>query len=179
DVIEHATYADDEAIEMIAAKRDEIIVVPGLGDHWGIPQKSLACANSDAVCESHGGILRKVLACRIAHEMIDASGYEDEWERGCQSMQKMREAGVRIIPGGDYGFIWCPHGENAKDIQIFVTDMGFSPMEAIVAATKHGSQLMRLEDETGTVEAGKFADLPVGGGAPPHHISQLPDRSPL
>ena len=120
DVIEHATYADDEAIEMIADRRDDIFVVPGLGYHWGILQKGLACG--------------------ISQEMIDASGYQDEWERGCvRRWQKMREAGVRIIPGGDYGFIWCPHGEYAKDIEIFVTDMGFSPMEAIVAATKHGS----------------------------------------
>ena len=112
----------------------------------------------------------------ITQEMIDASGYQDEWERGCQAMQKMREAGVRIIPGGDYGFIWCPHGEYAKDIELFVTDMGFSPMEAIVAATKHGSELMRLADDTGTVEEGKFADLLVVDGDPLADPSVLCDR---
>jgi len=159
DVLEHATYADDEAIAMIAERKDDIFVVPGLGYHWGILQKGLACG--------------------ISQEMIDASGYQDEWERGCQAMQKMREAGVRIIPGGDYGFIWCPHGEYAKDIEIFVTDMGFSPMEAIVAATKHGSKLLRLEDETGTVEAGKFADLLVVDGDPLENIAILQDRSRL
>jgi imidazolonepropionase-like amidohydrolase len=159
DVIEHATYADDEAIEMIAERRDDIFVVPGLGYHWGILQKGLACG--------------------ISQEMIDASGYQDEWERGCRAMHKMREAGVRIVPGGDYGFIWCPHGEYAKDIELFVTDMGFSPMEAIVAATKHGSQLMRMEDETGTVEVGKFADLLVVDGDPLENIAILQDRSRL
>jgi imidazolonepropionase-like amidohydrolase len=111
--------------------------------------------------------------------MIDASDYQDEWERGCQAMHKMREAGVRIIPGGDYGFIWCPHGEYAKDIELFVTDMGFSPMEAIVAATKYGSQLMRMEDETGTVEEGKFADLLVVDGDPLENIAILQDRPRL
>ena len=147
DVIEHATYADDEAIEMIAERRDDIFVVPGLGYHWGILEKGLACG--------------------ISQEMIDASELPGRvGARLRQAMQKMREAGVRIIPGGDYGFIWCPHGEYAKDIEIFVTDMGFSPMEAIVSATKHGSQLMRLEDECGTVEEGKFADLLVVDGDP-------------
>src|SRR5919106_3501899 len=159
DVIEHATYADDEAIEMIAERRDRIFVVPGLGYHWGI--------------------LTKGLACGISQEMIDASGYQDEWERGCVAMAKMREAGVRIIPGGDYGFIWCPHGEDAKDIELFVTDMGFSPMEAIVAATKHGSELMRMETETGTIEAGKYADLLVVDGDPLEDIAILQDRSKL
>jgi imidazolonepropionase-like amidohydrolase len=159
DVIEHATYADDEAIEMIAERRDELFVVPGLGYHWGI--------------------LTKGEACGIPKEVIDASMYQDEWERGCVAMAKMREAGVRVVPGGDYGFIWCPHGEYAKDIELFVTDMGFSPMEAIVAATKHGSELMRTETETGTVEPGKYADLLIVDGDPLEDIAILQDRSKL
>src|SRR5712691_11039437 len=64
DVIEHATYADDEAIAMMAERRDRIFVVPGLGYHWGI--------------------LTRGRACGISQGMIDASGYQDEWERGCQ-----------------------------------------------------------------------------------------------
>ena len=159
DVIEHATYADDEAIAMIAERRDEIFVVPGLGYHWGILQKGLACG--------------------ISQEMIDASCYEDEWQVGCVAMNKLREAGVRVIPGGDYGFIWCPHGEYAKDIELLVTDMGFTPMEAIVSATKHGSELMRTPDETGTVEAGKLADLLIVDGDPVEDIAILQDRSRL
>jgi imidazolonepropionase-like amidohydrolase len=159
DVIEHATYADDEAIDLIAERRDDIFVVPGLGYHWGILEKGLACG--------------------ISQEMLDASMYQDEWERGCVAMSKLREAGVRVIPGGDYGFVWCPHGEYAKDIELMVTDMGFSPMEAIVAATKHGSELMRMPDETGTVEDGKFADLLVVDGDPLENIAILQDRSRL
>src|SRR6266508_2142482 len=159
DVIEHATYADDEAIEMIAERKDRLFVVPGLGYHWGI--------------------LTNGLACGISQEMLDASGYQDEWERGCAAMNKLREAGVRIIPGGDYGFVWCPHGEYAKDIELMVTDMGFSPMGAIVAATKHGSQLMRTEDETGTIEPGKLADLVIVDGDPLEDIAILQDRSKL
>jgi imidazolonepropionase-like amidohydrolase len=159
DVIEHATYADDEAIAMIAERRDRMFVVPGLGYHWGILQNGLACG--------------------IPQEVIDASLYQDEWERGCEAMSKMRDAGIRVIPGGDYGFVWCPHGEYAKDIELFVTDMGFSPLEAITAATKHGSELMRMEKETGTVEQGKLADLLVVDGDPIEDIAILQDRSKL
>ena len=90
-----------------------------------------------------------------------------------------KDAGVRVVPGGDYGFVWCPHGEYAKDIELFVTDMGFSPMEAIVAATKHGSELLRLEHECGTVEEGKCADLLVVDGDPLDDIAILQDRSKL
>jgi len=73
---------------------------------------------------------------------------------------------VRVVPGGDYGFVWCPHGQYAKDIELFVTDMGFSPMEAIVSATKHGAELLRLEHECGTIEEGKCADILVVDGDP-------------
>jgi imidazolonepropionase-like amidohydrolase len=159
DVIEHATYADDEAVELIAEQRDRMFVVPGLGYHWGILERGVACGIPPAVME---GTL-----------------YQDEWERGCVAMAKMREAGIRIVPGGDYGFVWCPHGEYAKDIELFVMDMGFSPMEAIVAATKHGSELVRMEAETGTIEPGKFADLLVVDGDPLADIAILQDRAKL
>ena len=43
DVLEHATYADDEAIAMIAERKDDIFVVPGLGYHWGILVNGPAC----------------------------------------------------------------------------------------------------------------------------------------
>jgi imidazolonepropionase-like amidohydrolase len=159
DVLEHATYADDEAIEMIVEKRDEMFVVPGLGYHWGI--------------------LNKGIACGIPPELMAATEYQEEWELGCQAMEKLKNAGVRVIPGGDYGFVWCPHGEYAKDIELFVTDMGFSPMEAIVASTKHGSELLRLEHECGTIEEGKCADILVVDGDPLADIAILQDRSKL
>ncbi len=159
DVLEHATYADDEAVEMIAAKRDEIFVVPGLGYHWGILEKGVACG--------------------IPPEVMALTEYQEEWELGCQAMEKLKNAGVRVVPGGDYGFVWCPHGEYAKDIELFVTDMGFSPMEAIVAATKHGAELLRMEYMTGTIEEGKCADILVVDGDPLENIAILQDRSKL
>ena len=159
DVIEHATYADDEAITMIAERADRLFVVPGLGYHWGILERGVQCG--------------------VPPEVMEATLYQDEFDRGCEAMAKMREAGVRVIPGGDYGFVWCPHGEYAKDIELFVTHMGFSPMEAIVAATKHGSELVRMETETGTVEVGKYADLLVVDGDPLEDITVFQDRSRL
>jgi imidazolonepropionase-like amidohydrolase len=159
DVLEHATYADDEAIEMIAEKKDEMFVVPGLGYHWGI--------------------LTKGIECGIPPDVMAATEYQEEWELGCQAMDKLRRAGVRVIPGGDYGFVWCPHGEYAKDIELFVTDMGFSPMEAIVAATKHGSELLRLDYLCGTIEEGKRADILVVNGNPLEDIAILQDRAKL
>jgi len=159
DVIEHATFCDEEAIELIAEHKDSLFVVPGLGFIWGMKQ------NGDAV--------------GIPQEIVVQLQYEQEWENGCWAMSELHKRGVRVLPGGDYGFVWCPHGEYAKDLELFVEHMGFTPMEAIVAATKQGSQLMRMEEEIGTVEEGKLADLLVVDGDPLADISILQDRSKL
>ena len=47
----------------------------------------------------------------------------------------MHRRGIRVLPGGDYGFAWTPHGTYARDLQHFVERLGFTPMEAILSAT--------------------------------------------
>ena len=47
-------------------------------------------------------------------------GYHRELEAAVESLKAMRRRGVRILPGGDYGFAWTPHGTNAKDLEYFV-----------------------------------------------------------
>ena len=48
-----------------------------------------------------------------------------------------------------------------------------SPMQAIVAGTKNGAELLGLEEEIGTLEVGKQADLIVVDGDPVEDISQI------
>jgi hypothetical protein len=69
-------------------------------------------------------------------------GYHRELEAAIQSMQAMRRRGIRILPGGDYGFAWTPHGTNAKDLENFVKFVGMSPMEALLSATAWGGPMM-------------------------------------
>ena len=47
----------------------------------------------------------------------------------------LRKRGVRVLPGGDYGFPATPHGTYARDLWLFVKILGFPPMETLVAAT--------------------------------------------
>ena len=44
--------------------------------------------------------------------------------------------GIRVLPGGDYGFAWAPHGTNATDLQYFVKHCGMTPMDALLSATR-------------------------------------------
>jgi len=55
-----------------------------------------------------------------------------------------------------------PFGElHAKELEIFVTYCGFTPMEAIVAATRGNAFAVGLEGDLGVLEAGKLADILV------------------
>jgi imidazolonepropionase-like amidohydrolase len=86
---------------------------------------------------------------------------------------------VRVLPGGDYGFAWCPHGQYARDLQTFVEKIGLTPMQTLVAATRWGSELMQMEDRIGTLERGKLADLLVVDGNPLDDIRILQDKERL
>ena len=55
-----------------------------------------------------------------------------------------------------------PFGElHAKELEIFVTYCGFTPMKAIVAATRDNAFAVGLEGDVGVLEAGKLADIIV------------------
>ncbi len=91
------------------------------------------------------------------------------------SLERARRAGVRIAVGTDAGFR-VDHGQNAGELEELVK-VGFSPMEALVAATKTGAECLGMEGEIGTVEAGKFADLVLVDGDPLADIRVLQDQT--
>ena len=100
EVIYHCSYTDEEALDLLEANKDKVFVAPGLsvivrllydGAEWGIPR-----------------------------EKAVALGYEEELEAVEKSLRAMHKRGVRILPGGDYGFAWARHGENAMDLQYLV-----------------------------------------------------------
>jgi imidazolonepropionase-like amidohydrolase len=159
DIIYHASYTDDEALDMLEAKKDEIFVAPGLsvivrllydGDEWG-----------------------------ITHQKAIAMGYQEELEAVEKSLRAMHKRGVRVLPGGDYGFAWARHGENAKDLQYLVKYAGMTPMEALLSATKHGGAIMKLGDELGQLKEGFLADLLLVDGDPLSELSILLDPRKL
>jgi imidazolonepropionase-like amidohydrolase len=91
----------------------------------------------------------------------------------------MHKRGIRILPGGDYGFAWIPHGTNAKDLEYFVRYLGFTPMEALLSATQYGGQIMMRPDELGQIKQGYLADLLLVDGDPLANITVLQDPARL
>jgi imidazolonepropionase-like amidohydrolase len=84
-------------------------------------------------------------------------------------------AGVKIGLGTD-GIVDEQHGRNATELE-WLVKYGMSPLEAITAATKTSAQICRVGSLTGTLEAGKQADLLVIDGNPLDDIKILQDTS--
>ena len=155
--IYHASFADEEALDMLEAARDRHFVAPGVA--WLI--------NTARHAEQWG----------IKPGSPVAIEYERELEMCIETMKKMHRRGIRICIGGDYGFAWTPQGTNAKDIETFVTMFGFSPMEAIQAATKYGGEIMNMGDELGLIREGYLADVLLVDGDPVADVRILQDRN--
>jgi imidazolonepropionase-like amidohydrolase len=96
-----------------------------------------------------------------------------------QLYPKMRKRGIRVLPGGDYGFPYNPIGRNARDLQWFVELLGYTPTEALVAATKLGGELMGRGDLLGQVKPGYLADLLLVDGDPTRDVRVLQDQAKL
>jgi imidazolonepropionase-like amidohydrolase len=157
DSIEHATYATEDTLKMIRDKN--LTLVPGIRYIHSIIDNGAKFGITEAVW--------------------GPANLRDEIRTSAETYRRARELGIRMVPGGDFGFAWNPHGEYAKDIQCFVDVAGFSPLEAIGCATKSGAELMRMADRIGTLEKGKLADLVVVEGDPLKDIRILQDRTKL
>ncbi len=72
-----------------------------------------------------------------------------------------------------------PQGTNAKDLWYFVDLVGMSPMEAILAGTKYGGQIMGMGDELGQIREGWLADLLLVDGDPLADVRILQDKTRL
>ncbi len=154
--IYHASFSDEEALDMLEAAKDKHLVAPGLA--WLI--------NTARHAEPWG----------IKPGSPVTLLYERELEAAIDTLKKMKARGIRICIGGDYGFAWTPQGTNAKDLGTFVDLLGFTPMEAIQAATKHGGAIMNMGGELGQIREGFLADLLLVDGDPLRDVRILEDK---
>ncbi|MEX0646364.1 MAG: amidohydrolase family protein [Balneolaceae bacterium] len=78
--------------------------------------------------------------------------------------------GVKIAFGTDAGVFY--HGDNAREFG-FMTEAGMPPVEAILSATRVAAEVLGLDDQVGSVAAGKSADIIAVEENPLENISTL------
>lgn len=157
-VIYHANYADEEAFDLLEANKDWLFVSPNIGF-----TAIAAYEGSDWFTE----------------EQVQSMGFREELDSAIKGIQELMKRGVRILGGGDYGFMITPHGQNARDLDHFVRHCGMTNMEAILTMTKNGGEAMDMPNEIGQVKEGFLADLLLVDGDPLSNSKLLLNKNNL
>ncbi len=134
--IEHGIFLDDEAIDLMLEHGTFLV-----------PTLLAPLAVLEAGERPNSGMPEYGL--RKARETVEIHR---------ESIARAYQAGVKIAMGTDAGVM--PHGTNLRELGL-MCDVGMSPMEAIVATTKTAAECLGWQDQVGTLEPGKLADVIV------------------
>lgn len=141
DMILHATYMDEEALEAVIARK--VPLVPTL--------------TFQAVLADHGD---RIGASPFLQEL-----FRREIAESSVQLRRAYDAGVPLLCGTETGFSITPYGEwHWRELQVFVEALGLTPEQALACATREGARAMGLEGEIGTLEVGRLADIIVVKG---------------
>ncbi len=150
--IEHATLMDEEAVGLF--EKYAVYIVP-----------TLSALATTGACRRGCGIpddaLEKAKAMTKRHQ---------------SSFRQAHQRGLLIAMGTDAGTPFNYHGDNAQELERMVA-YGMSPMEAILTSTSAAARLIGIDDQVGTIEPGKQADMVLIEGNPLKKINLLRDRS--
>ena len=111
---------------------------------------------------------------------VFAGGIEaakQEVENQNRMISLARELGVKLVNSSDCGSKFG-RGNLPKELELMVT-AGLTPMEAIVAATRTAAECISVEDDLGTIQLGKRADMLLVKGDPLAEIRVLQDRDAI
>ena len=156
DLIFHAYYLDDECIDEMLKSGSAI------GPTMTFPRNIIDFTQPFEPAATKGRI----------------PDVEREYSTACENLQKARRAGVPMMTGTDSGFAVTPYGEwHAMELEIFVRDLGFTPAEALRAATSVTARFMAQGSRIGVLETGRLADFIAVDGSPLENIAILQDKA--
>jgi imidazolonepropionase-like amidohydrolase len=154
DMLLHATYMDDEALAAVIERG--VPIVPTFTFQANLADYGEAIGATPAI--------RELFKREIAESAV--------------MLRRAYEAGVPLLCGTESGFSLTPYGDwHYRELEVFVRDLGFSPLEAIRAATSANAFALGLAGETGAIEAGRLADVIVVDGNVANDVTLLADKA--
>ncbi len=145
DSIEHGTFLDDEALDMMKARGTYLV-----------PTMMTLVAFRERFETGGTNLPPQILAkARAAAAALQST------------VRRAVTKGVKIGLGTDSGV--SQHGRNAGEFHLMV-DAGMKPIDALRAGTSVDAQLLGVADRLGTLEAGKLADVVAVPGDPAQDI---------
>lgn len=156
DLILHASFMDDEALQAVidagSALCPTFTFLANLADY------------GNAVGAGEG--------------MADI--FRGEIKATAQKTREAYDAGVPILCGSESGFALTPYGHwHAREMEVFVEELGLTPLEAITCATKNNAIAMKMVGELGVIAPGCRGDVILVNGRPDDDVCILQDRSKL
>jgi imidazolonepropionase-like amidohydrolase len=156
DVIFHASYIDDEGIDLCL--QNGCVIIPTLT------------------------LLINIISANRGQAGVSGSGaFSREVEAASTGLAKAWRAGVPFITGSESGWSPVPYGQwHAREMQVFVELLGMSPLQAIHCGTLGAVRILRrFGHEVGKLEAGRLADIIVVSGDPTRDVTILQKKSLL
>lgn len=148
DIIDHATYADQESLDKILA--NNISIVPS----YYQPKQYLANGHK------YG-------------KHPEESNFYLEVENTTKFLPIAENMGINIAIGDDFGFAWTPHGTYHEELISYQKQLSI-PAEIIIKwATFNGAKMIKAENRIGSLEEGKQADIILLSADPAIDISVL------
>lgn len=154
--IEHGTFADDECREQMLRK--DAILLPTFSISHQIINYG----------QDYGVVPWAIEKGKLAHK------------ESLGNYRKAYEAGVKIAMGTDFSTApLLKIGNNAMELKLMEKNIGMTPMEVIIAATKTAAEACAVDKITGTLEPGKMADIVVVEKNPLDDLSILENKEAI
>lgn len=150
--IEHGFYLDEECIELMVKN-----------DCYLIPTLAIMHA-SKLYFQGKEGVLPYL-----------KEKTEKSYEAHYRSLEMARKARITVGVGCDFlgdAAFGCSYSEATLELERLCV-AGYTPMEVITMATKVNARLLQMEDQLGTLESGKLADVLLVDGKPDEDIRVL------
>lgn len=150
--IEHGFYLDEECIELMVKN-----------DCYLVPTLAIMHA-SKLYFQGKEGVLPYL-----------KEKTERSYEAHYRSLEMARKAHITVGVGCDFlgdAAFGCPYSEATLELERLCV-AGYTPMEVITMATKVNARLLQMEDQLGTLETGKLADVLLVEGKPDEDIRVL------